>query len=358
MRRILTCIAILAGILILSMASAQAYYVRIKDLTGSPTPPNPVTVSGKVTNTSPLTINDGSGDLILAGLSASSNDFLVVKGNWDGSLLTVDGHAEAYVGAARTQMVYVPAGDFLMGSPSGVGNSNERPQHSVYLPGYWIGKHTVTRGEYRQFMESGGYEDSTYWSDEGWAWRSYYYRTEPAYWAPEQNWSSGTFTQTDNHPVVGVSWYEAEAFCNWAGGKMPTEAQWEKGARWDAGLQHPRVYPWGDIWDAEKCNNRDDTLYVGAQTAPVASYPAGVSPYGLHDMAGNVSEWVYDWYSATYYSQTPPEGWIDPEGPTTGNYRVLRGGHFDSLQSFCRSAYRSYGNHSALLGYCGFRVCR
>jgi formylglycine-generating enzyme required for sulfatase activity len=202
------------------------------------------------------------------------------------------------------KMIYVPAGSFPMGNngQEPYTYANELPQHSVYLSGYWIGKYEVTRGEYRAFMTATG-------------------RAQPYSWNAVQDWGTGSFTQTDNHPVVGVTWYDAEAFCTWAGGHLPTEAQWEKAARWTG--SYPNVYPWGNTWDAEKCNNYYDHNAAGGgyqkyQTAPVGSYPSGVSPYGLHDMAGNVWEWVQDWY-VSYPGSTCPFN-------CTGSYRVLRGG--------------------------------
>lgn len=248
------------------------------------------------------------------------------------------------------EMIFIPAGSFLMGN-SGIGNdaawgtSREYPQHSVYLSEYYIAKCEVTRGDYRKFMDAGGYLNSAYWSADGWSWKGT--RSEPQYWAADQNWGNppGAFTQTDNHPVVGVSYYEAEAFCNWAGGHLPTEAQWEKAARWNPVTSHPNLYPWGDIWDQEKCNNHNDTLYPLYETAPVGSYPSGTSPYGCQDMAGNVWEWCKDWCLESYYSQTPAGGWIDPQGPTSGSLHVFRGA--DILTSYsgnvCRCAWRNYG---------------
>ncbi len=132
---------------------------------------------------------------------------------------------------------------------------SEFPQHSFTLPGYYIGKHEVTRREYRAFMAATG-------------------RAALDYWADVQDWGGGTFTQTENHPVVGVTWYDAEAYCAWAGGHLPTEAQWEKAARWTG--SYPNVYPWGNTWSVEKYNNWYDTNSAGGgywkyQTAPVGS---------------------------------------------------------------------------------------
>ncbi len=263
------------------------------------------------------------------------------------------------------EIAYIPPGDFLMGN-SGVGDDatygrgNELPQHWVYLSGYWIGKHHITRGEYRQFMDDGGYSDPAYWSTstEAWAWKEANNRTQPDWWETSQCWGSppGCFDQTDDHPVLGVIFYEAEAFCKWAGGELPTEAQWEKAARWDG---HPRVYPWGDTWNPECSNNWDDSTYPGYQTAPVCSYsPDCDSPYGLCDMAGNLSDWCADWYQADYYSLTPPGGWVDPKGPygNPENRRVIRGGDWGgTAPDEQRCAYR-HGGHFAPTTTRGFRV--
>ena len=259
------------------------------------------------------------------------------------------------------EMVYIPAGFFLMGN-SNVGNdavyqaSYELPQHPVNLSGYYIGKYEVTRGEYGQFMNAGGYTNLAYWSSAGWSWKGS--RTEPYYWDAVQDWGTGTFTQTDDHPVVSVSYYEAEAFCNWAGGHLPTEAQWEKAARWTG--SYPNVYPWGDTWDQEKCNNWYDTNAAGGgyakyQTSPVGSYPSGASPYGCMDMAGNVWQWVQDWYKSYPGSSNPFD--------YTNTYRVLRGGGWANGEYYGRCASRAPnvpGNYSLGNGggFVGFRLAR
>jgi formylglycine-generating enzyme required for sulfatase activity len=258
------------------------------------------------------------------------------------------------------QMIYIPAGSFDMGTPDSYTashNSVEHPQHSVALSGYYIGRYEVTRGEYRAFVNAGGYSTRSYWSADGWSWKLSSGRTEPNYWPAPENWGNppGPFTQTDNHPVVGVSYYEAEAFCNWAGGHLPTEAQWERAARWNSTTNHANVYPWGDTWDQQRCNNSNDSLYPGSQTAPVGSYYSYSSPSGCQDMAGNVWEWCKDWYDTTYYSTSPPS---DPQGPASGSHRVQRGsawgGNDYSSRCACRVSddpYNGWNNY-------GFRLAR
>ena len=199
-------------------------------------------------------------------------------------------------------MVYVPAGDFLMGSKNGEGYDRERPQHTVYLDGYWIYKNEVTVAQYRNFCKTTG-------------------RNMPD--PPNWGWK-------DDHPVVNVTWDEAKAYCEWAGAALPTEAQWEKAARGTDG----RIYPWGNDWDKTRLNS-----YQSGSTAttPVGNYPGGASPYGCLDMAGNGWQWCADWYDATYYANSPAR---NPTGPATGTTRVLRGGSWFNLPACCRSAYR------------------
>lgn len=279
------------------------------------------------------------------------------------------------------ELVTVPAGPFLMGSSSA--GPEARPPHWVHVPAFQIGKYEVTRGEFRRFIEAGGYEDPRYWSPEGWKWKESQEvvyagmrgavsrvlrpnpdkpRNQPERWEPEQEWFGHTeghprFIQTDRHPVVGVTYYEAEAYCKWAGGRLPTEAEWEKAACWDEARRHARIWPWGDEWDPEKCNNAEDHRYPGNQSAPVGSYPEGASPYGCMDMAGNAWEWVSDW--ARSYPGNP-----DPFDFTNA-FRFVRGGCWDDGRDGVRSAARiwylppdSSGTGPGDCDYIGFRVAR
>jgi formylglycine-generating enzyme required for sulfatase activity len=253
-------------------------------------------------------------------------------------------------------MINIPAGDFQMGNNGneGYSNSDELPQHWVTLSSYRIGKYEVTRGDYKKFMNAGGYSNpaySVYWSTDGWSWKGS--KTEPLFWTESQYWGSppGWFDQSDNHPVVGVSYYEAEAFCNWAGGHLPTEAQWEKAARWTG--SHPNVYPWGDSGDYQMCNSWYDSVCTGNQTAPVGSYETGASPYGCQDMAGNVWEWCKDWYGSSYYSSSPTS---DPPGPSSGSWRVLRGGSWnENNYAYIRCAFRNRYTPTQRYSLVGFR---
>ena len=133
------------------------------------------------------------------------------------------------------EMIAIPAGSFLMGNNGAepFSTDSELPQRRIDLPTYEIGRYEVTHGEYRKFMKADGYDDPGYWSEEGWKWKEQAGRKEPAQWATEREWvghgyGPHRFTQTDKHPVVGVTYYEAEAYCKWAGGRLPTEAEWEK----------------------------------------------------------------------------------------------------------------------------------
>jgi len=257
------------------------------------------------------------------------------------------------------EMVYVAASEFDMGldfNPADQVTYNSSPKHRVYLDGYWIGKYEVTRAQYRAFIDAGGYANQQYWSEEGWWWRLQYRWDRP--------WRWDDYYQVDEQPVMGVSPYEMDAYCKWAGVRRSTEAEWEKAACWDPVLGHARRYPWGDVWDVEKCNNANDSVWpFNSKTGPVGMYPDGVSYYGCYDMAGNVYEWCRGFHIRDWYSHPPAIGWIDPEGADRPEYdyyntQAYRGGSWYSVEVSMRSAFR-FGQIASLYNAdIGFRVTR
>ena len=229
-----------------------------------------------------------------------------------------------------SRLVRIPAGEYCMGSESGT--PPERPSHRVSLGSFYIAQHPVTNTQYRQFVRATGhrapYLDDARVERENW---------DPARRAPPAG--------REDHPVVLVSWHDAQAYCAWAGGRLPTEAEWEGAAR--GGLED-KPYPWGDGINRELANydNRAGTTSVG-------SYPS--NPYGLYDMAGNVWEWVADWYDPRYYAASPTE---DPQGPATGTVKVLRGGAWLLFPEFCRVSYRFRNNPKFRFNLIGFRLAK
>ena len=224
-------------------------------------------------------------------------------------------------------MVYVPAGSFQMGSDNG--DPNEQPVHTVRLDAFWIDQTDVTNAMYAKCVSAGGCSlpggtSSATHSD-------YYVNTQYA-----------------NYPVINVAWNQAKAYCEWVGSRLPSEAQWEKSAR---GMDD-RTYPWGN--DALNNNLLNYQWNVG-DTTEVGKYPNGVSPYGVLDMAGNVWQWVADWYDSNYYSNSPSS---NPLGPDTGQDRVLRGGSFNNGGDYDRSAFQFWSDPTVISLTYGFRCAR
>jgi serine/threonine-protein kinase len=205
-------------------------------------------------------------------------------------------------------LVYVPAGEFEMGSEDGW--QSEQPVHTVNLDAFWIDQTEVTNHQYQQCVQAGVCE---------------------APGSPDSFTHKGYFTDAvfSAHPVVNVSWYDAQAYCEWAGRRLPTEAEWEKAA---CGVDG-NLYPWGENISCEYANYID---CVG-DTAAVRSYPQNASPYGALDLAGNVWEWVADWYYIGYYKESPLDY---PMGPESGAYRVVRGGSWNDYEWYLRATAR------------------
>jgi formylglycine-generating enzyme required for sulfatase activity/subtilisin family serine protease len=256
--------------------------------------------------------------------------------------------------------IYIPSGNFTMGcglddpNYSNAGTNDEKPQHTHYVEAFWIRKYEVTNIEFNAFMEAGGYDNEDFWSAEGWIIKNQYGWEHPLNWLTgiDKGGNPIDFVQTAANPVNGVSWWEADAFCNWAGLKLPIEAQWEKAARGDG---EPFNYPWGFDWIANNCNCNSDSIVTSA-TAPVGTYsPNGDSPYGLADCAGNVWEWCYEWYEFSIYTQYETG---DYTLPTESETKCCRGGgwfHAGDWVTRCSSRYSSALPSTTRYGYIGFR---
>jgi len=235
--------------------------------------------------------------------------------------------------------VEIPADSFIMGSNDG--SSDEKPIHTVYLDKYYMGKYEITVGQFRKFVNATGYKTDAEKSGGASVYTNGTWQNKA-----DANWGNPYFSQGENSPVVCISWYDANAYCDWAGGlPLPTEAQWEKAARGTDG----RKYPWGNSWVGNKCNYGlpSTPSYPGANdgykyTFPVGSFSTGISPYGCYDMAGNVWEWCSDWYGENYYDSSPSS---NPTGPASSSwsYRVLRGGSWLDDGDGCCSSNR--GSH-------------
>jgi formylglycine-generating enzyme required for sulfatase activity len=236
-------------------------------------------------------------------------------------------------------MVLVPAGPFTMGSDADVALAecqkfqlecqrswfeDEEPVRRVTLDAFYIDQYEVTNARYAACVEAGACDPPAETSS--WTQESYY--GNPEY---------------DDFPVIYMSWEQARSYCEWRGDRLPTEAEWEKAARGTDG----RIYPWGNTFEGNRLNFCDTNCYESwankdyddgyADTAPVGSYPNGVSPYGMYDMAGNVWEWVADWYDADYYATAPSH---NPPGPDDGERKVVRGGSWYLHDYGARSATR------------------
>lgn len=211
------------------------------------------------------------------------------------------GYEEYWRALDGAVVVNVPAGKFLMGSAEGEGEPSERPQHRVFVTEFLMDKTEVTWRQFRKFAEATG-----------------------APLPPAPLWGT-----PGDYAVCSVLFDEAKAYCEWVGGRLPTEAEWEKAARGTDGRQ----YPWGNEWDPDRCNSLD-----GGPHRPegAGSFPGCLSPYGLVDMAGSVWEWCADWYADVY----PKGAARDPKGPKTGSPRVLRGGSWLNMSTWLRTAYR------------------
>lgn len=200
-------------------------------------------------------------------------------------------------------MVLIPAGPFLMGVPKWArdGGRDEYPNHEVDLPDYYMDKYEVTNGRYLEFIRQTGHRAPKHPRD-----------------ADKDLWQDGLMPESiDPLPVINVDWFDAKAYCEWAGKRLPTEAEWEKAGKGT----DDRRFPWGDVEPTHKHLNFNQKWRGEKTLVPVGIYEPGKSPYGLYDMAGNVWEWVADWYDPTYYQKSPR---YNPQGPEQGKWKVIR----------------------------------
>ncbi|MDQ6734895.1 MAG: formylglycine-generating enzyme family protein [Nitrospirota bacterium] len=210
--------------------------------------------------------------------------------------------ASALVGKDGAPMIMVPAGSFPMGVPKGDrdGGRDEYPRHEVMLDNYYIDTYEVTHGRYAEFVKATGHRIPE----------------NPKY--PKRTlWSDHLSDSLSERPVINVDWQDADAYCRWAGKRLPTEAEWEKAARGT----DDRRFPWGNVEPTHEHLNFNQQWQGEKTLMPVGSYEAGKSPFGAYDMAGNVWEWVADWYDPLYYEKSPT---ANPKGPDSGTNKVLR----------------------------------
>lgn len=244
----------------------------------------------------------------------------------------------------KEEMVLVPAGPFLMGSDKKIDRNaykTEMPQRTVYLDSYEIDKYEVTALHYLKFVLATGRLPQLDWRYDG-----------------------GNFQESmANHPIMHVSWTDADAYCRWAGKRLPTEAEWEKAARGEDG----RIFPWGNqMAGLTRANygrtglsgpvrDRPERLLLYPPIISVDKYDNAASPYGVRQMAGNVAEWVADWYDKDYYQRAPDR---NPKGPETGANRAFRGGGWIDSTPTVRAAQRNGAPPETKMNWLGFRCAR
>jgi iron(II)-dependent oxidoreductase len=273
---------------------------------------------------------------------------------------TVATPAPASAIAPPSGEVLVQAGPFTMGTDTiAWAYDNERGAHTVDLPSFWIDAAPVTNAHYLRFVEDGGYHDARHWTPEGWKWRTRAGAEHPEFWRRdgEGSWSVLRFGAPRplnlEQPVQHVSWFEADAFARWAGKRLPTEAEWEKAASWEpAGAK--RIYPWGDDEPSERTANLGQRHY---EPAAAGAYPDGVSPWGCHQMLGDVWEWTSsDFLPYPGFASFP---YVEYSEVFFGSsYKVLRGGSWATHPAAIRTTFRNWDYPIRRQIFAGFRCAR
>lgn len=222
-------------------------------------------------------------------------------------------------------VVLIPSGEFAMGSDRG--QDDEQPVHRVSVRAFYLDASEVTVSRYAEFLTS--------------------QKSDPPF-----KWNEATAGSHENKPVIGVNWYDARDYCRWVGKRLPTEAEWEMAARGTEG----RIYPWGSVHPTKGHANAGQTKWRGYDTLTnVGRYEPGKTPNGVYDLAGNLWEWVADWYDPTYYQYSPSD---NPRGPSAGPLRSLRGGAWNNDSKTIRSANRAAYAPDARRNDVGFRCAR
>jgi len=252
----------------------------------------------------------------------------------------------------------IPAGPFTMGaSDDPAAYDNERPAHRVDLPEYFIDTVPVSNGDYLAFIEAGGYDDERWWHPRGWEWRQGKKVGAPAFWFKEGVWLRRRFGTVEpvpfDQPVQHVCWYEADAYARWAGKRLPTEAEWEKAARWDPSREKALRYPWGDEYLHGRANLGQSRL----QPSTVGSFPRGASPSGVRQLLGDVWEWTStDFHGYPGFRVHPYKEYSEVFfGP---DYKVLRGGSWATDPTACRTTFRNWDYPIRRQIFAGFRCAR
>jgi len=256
--------------------------------------------------------------------------------------------------------VLVPGGPFTMGTSSEPwALDNERPAHTVHVPAFYLDTTPVTNAAYQEFIADGGYDDPRWWSGAGWEHRQRAGLTAPLHWRREGGgWVRSVFGVTEPaapaEPVVHVSWHEAQAYAAWAGRRLPTEAEWEKAARFDPVAGRSHRFPWGDADPTVELANIGQRCL---RPAPAGSYPAGAAPCGARQLIGDVWEWTasdflpYPGFAAWPYREYS-------EVFFGGEYKVLRGGSFAVGPVACRGTFRNWDYPIRRQIFAGFRTAR
>jgi gamma-glutamyl hercynylcysteine S-oxide synthase len=298
-------------------------------------------------------------EVLTMGVEGVKADALESSALRDEAISTSKAVAKPFEVSATTarEMILVPEGEFVFGA---TGNSfaydNEYPSHTVNVEAFRIARVPVTNEEYARFVDEGGYERRELWSVEGWQWKEkegwtcplYWRRVGTNVWSVRRMFNEGALES--NHPVTGVSWFEAEAFARWAGKRLPTEAEWEKAASWDGARK--RRYEWGDEEPNDALCNFGLSRWG---TTPVGSFTAGASHYGCFDMTGNVWEWTSTPFEgfpgfAPFPYPEYSETWFD------GDHRVLKGGSWATSASVLRTSFRNFFRRHFRIAFAGIRL--